>query len=347
MHVVLIPAYEPDARLVRLVRDLVADGPVVVVDDGSGPRYAAVFADAAAAGAHLVTHPRNRGKGAALRSGFAAVTAGWPAAAVVTADADGQHTAADVRRVAGRVGEGRAIVLGSRAFTGDVPARSRIGNTVTRWAFRATTGRVVHDTQTGLRGYPQGVLGWARTLPGDRFEYEFTMLLEARRAGIALVEEPIATVYLDGNTSSHFRPLADSLRVYSPLLRFAASALLAFVLDTAVLLLLEALTGWLLLSLIGARLVSAGVNFATNRRLVFAEGRSVPLRTAAARYVSLALTLLLAGFGLLTALTDAGVPTLAAKLASDATLFVVSFAVQRAIVFSPGVAASATPVPAR
>ncbi|MFV0374365.1 GtrA family protein, partial [Microbacterium sp.] len=332
MHVVLIPAYEPDARLVALVRALTV--PVLVVDDGSGPRFAAVFAAAAAAGAVVISHPRNRGKGAALRTGFAAIAWRWPGADVVSADADGQHTPADIARVADRLAgrsPERSIVLGARAFSGAVPVRSRVGNTVSRWLFGAATGTRVRDTQTGLRGYPAKLLDWLGTLPGDRFEYEFTTLLRARGAGVALIEVPIETVYLDGNASSHFRPLVDSVRVYAPLLRFSASALLSFAIDTAAMLLLYALTGWLLLAVVAARLLSASVNFAVNRTLVFGSDRD--RRTAAVQYAALAVLILAANYGALTALFDAGVPTLAAKVVTDAALFLTSFAVQRAVVF--------------
>lgn len=345
VHVILIPAFEPDGRLVELVRAL-RDGPertpVLIVDDGSGAFYRDVFAAAETAGAIVVTHPRNRGKGAALRTGFAEIARRWPAAPVVTADADGQHTPEDIHRVAVALrdesGTMPTIVLGARSFTageGGVPTRSRVGNVVTRGLFRVATGQRLTDTQTGLRGYPAAVLPWLQQLGGDRFEYEFGMLLKARDAGVALAEVPIATVYLDGNASSHFRPLWDSVRVYGPLLRFTASALLAFTVDTLALLVLHALTGWLLFSVVAARVISASLNFAVNRSLVFGAARTVPLRTAAARYFSLAGLLLTASYGLLTALSDLGLPLPAAKLVTDATLFVVSFAVQRAVVFAP------------
>lgn len=348
MHIILIPAYEPDGRLIELVQRLAGTAPVVVVDDGSGRRFADVFDFASAAGAHVLTHARNRGKGAALRTGFAFIQERWPGATVVTADADGQHTPADIRRVASaaeltRTGTRPTIVLGARGFTGDVPRRSRIGNTVTRWAFRIAAGQRLSDTQTGLRGYPAETLPWLQSLPGDRFEYEFSQLLQARSAGIDLVEVPIETVYLDSNASSHFRPWADSLRIYAPLLRFTASALLAFGIDTIALLVLHALTGSLLAAVVGARILSAGVNFGVNRALVFRGGRDVPVRTAAARYFSLAGLLLLAGYGLLTSLTEIGIGLLPAKVLTEITLFAVSFAVQRAIVFAPAPA----PVAAR
>ncbi|MEQ6899081.1 bifunctional glycosyltransferase family 2/GtrA family protein [Microbacterium sp. KR10-403] len=349
MNVVLIPAYEPDERLVSLVREL-HGMPVVVVDDGSGPAYHDVFAGAAASGAVVLPHAHNRGKGAALRTGFAHIARAFPDAGVVTADADGQHTLADIARVAARIGAGR-IVLGVRAFTGSVPARSRFGNAVSRLAFRLAAGQAIADTQTGLRGLPAESLPWLMGVPGDRFEYEFRMLLQAGAAGFALVEQPIATIYTDGNASSHFRPVRDSLRIYAPVVRFAGSALLAFAIDTLALLVLHALTGSLLVSVVIARVLSSSVNFAVNRSMVFHRGRDIPLRTAALRYFSLALLLLAANYGTISALSDLGLPLLAAKIVTEATLFVVSYGVQRAVVFAPASAReprrSAAPAAAR
>ncbi|QAY60393.1 glycosyltransferase [Microbacterium protaetiae] len=333
MSVVLIPAYEPDERLVALVREL-RGMPVVVVDDGSGPAYRSVFAAVAASGALVLAHDRNRGKGAALRTGFAHIARSMPDSCVVTADADGQHTPADIARVAARIAPSR-IVLGVRAFTGRVPTRSRIGNGVSRIAFRLASGRTVADTQTGLRGVAADALGWLQSVRGDRFEYEFRVLLQAGAAGFDLVEQPIATIYTDNNASSHFRPVRDSLRVYAPVVRFAASALSAFVIDTLALLVLHAMTGSLLFSVVAARVLSSTVNFAVNRRLVFHRGRDVALRAAAMRYFSLALLLLAANYGTISALSELGLPLLAAKVITEATLFLVSYGVQRAVVFAP------------
>ncbi|WP_448629476.1 glycosyltransferase [Cellulomonas soli] len=270
--VVLIPAYEPDTRLLTLVADLRTAGhDVLVVDDGSGPDHAPLFAAATRLGAHVLTHPRNRGKGQALRTGLAHLAATRPGQDVVCADCDGQHTPTDIDAVAARLAAvpDDTLVLGTRRFTGDVPTRSRVGNTVTRLLFRAVTGTAVHDTQTGLRGYPAAMIPWLLGVRGDRFEYELEILLRATTSGRRIVEHDIATVYLHANASSHFRPVADSLRVYLPLLAFAASSLTAFVLDTVLLLALHATTGNLLLSVIGARAVSCAVNFHLNRRLVF------------------------------------------------------------------------------
>lgn len=335
--IVLVPAYEPDERLVDLVRSLRtadADLGVLVVDDGSGPTYAAVFDAARALGATVLTQPANVGKGHVLKVGFAHIERHHPGADVVCADCDGQHSVVDILRVATRVRESEAaMVLGARQFSGRVPARSRLGNAVTRRMFSLATGRVLHDTQTGLRGYPAAVLGWLQTVPGERFEYELNLLLEATATRREIEEVAIATIYLDGNSSSHFRPVADSVRIYAPLLKFVGSSLGAFAVDTVALLALQALTGSLLVSVLGARVVSSAVNFAVNRSLVFDRGRSRHLRVAALRYYALTLVLLTANVTSLWALTTVGVPLLAAKVATEAVLFVASYRVQRTVVF--------------
>ncbi|MFF2622820.1 glycosyltransferase family 2 protein [Oerskovia jenensis] len=388
--IVLIPAYEPDGALVRLVGALRATGEVrgiVVVDDGSGSGSRPVLDDVAHLGAVVVGFPANRGKGAALLRGLAEVARRWPGEDVVCADADGQHAAVDVLRVGERVrAGGAAVVLGSRAFSGDVPLRSRAGNSVTRWLFRAATGLRVQDTQTGLRGYPASMIGWLLDVRGERYEYELNVLLAAAREGHAVVEVGIETIYLDDNASSHFRPLADSARIYAPLLAFSLSSLLAFGIDTAALLVLDAVTGSLLLSVVGARGVSGAVNFLVNRR-VFAgragagagvdatgggrgaggagghagsgrPGARAPEsgdgrghgpgsgRRAALRYAALAVGLLAAGYGVLWGLTGLGLALLPAKVVTEVLLFATSYQVQRRVVFGSA-ATSAHPDAAR
>lgn len=223
--IVLIPAYEPDDHLAGLVADIAADDPtqrVVVVDDGSGSAYRSAFDAVRSRGAEVIAHPENRGKGAALRTGFAHIAAAFPGDDVVTADCDGQHTVVDIRRVAAALAERPgAVVLGARCFSGGVPWRSRLGNDATKHLFRLITGRRLADTQTGLRGYSASLLPWLATIAGDHYEYELEVLLAATRSAVPLHEVPIEAIYLSGNRSSHFRPVRDSVRVYVPLVRFA------------------------------------------------------------------------------------------------------------------------------
>ena len=344
--IVLIPAYEPGRRLVELVRDLRSADPglgVLVVDDGSGAGYADVFRRAGVAGADVLTHDRNRGKGAALKTGFAHLEGAGEA--VVCADCDGQHAVADILRVAGAVGQrtgaapadtgrgGLEIVLGGRAFSGHVPLRSRFGNSVTRGLFRAVTGTAIRDTQTGLRGYPAGLLPWLLGIPGERFEYEFNVLLAAPGAGIALHEVEIATIYLEGNTSSHFRPVADSVRIYAQLLRFAASSFGAFLLDAALLFGFSALSAPLVVAVVGARVISSVVNFTVNRTLVF-RGSTAPVRVAATKYFALAAALLAVNYALIQALTWLGIGIVMAKVVTEPAIWLGSYVVQHRYIFT-------------
>ncbi|MDU0347404.1 bifunctional glycosyltransferase family 2/GtrA family protein [Actinomyces sp. MRS3W] len=332
--VVLIPAYQPDMRLAELVADLVRELPgcrVLVVDDGSGPEYARVFRAASARGADVVGYATNRGKGQALRTGLARAAELWPDVDIVCADADGQHRPADIAAVARRVRETGRMTLGVRRFTGKVPLRSRIGNDATALLFRLATGWKLRDTQTGLRGYPAGKIAWLMDIPGDRYEYELSVLLRANELDLEVEEVEIATVYEPGNASSHFRPLQDSARIYAPLLRFIGASLASFGIDWAGVMLLHLLTGNLLISVVGARLVSGTANFFMNRR-VFRAAPGTVMRTAV-RYVTLALTLLAASYLLLRLLTGAGIPLGVAKPIGDGVLYVVSYLVQQRAVF--------------
>ncbi|WP_284043893.1 glycosyltransferase family 2 protein [Actinoplanes sp. M2I2] len=214
--VVLVPVFQPDTGLSRLVADVrEADPstPIVLVDDGS-------HSPVDVPGCTVLRHPVNRGKGAALRTGFAYIAEHHPDQPVVCADGDGQHGVEDILRVAALVETTGHLVLGVRRVR-RMPPRSRLGNAVTRELFRAATGRWVPDTQTGLRGYPPEMLSWLGEVPGERFEYEMNALLAATRAGHPIEQVEIATTYLNGNASSHFGSVSDAARVYRALLRFA------------------------------------------------------------------------------------------------------------------------------
>jgi glycosyltransferase involved in cell wall biosynthesis len=345
--IVLIPAYEPDQKLVDLVTSLRHRGQtVVVVDDGSGPDHQPVFQQARALGCDVIGHLPNRGKGYALKRGFRHIATAYPGRDVVCADCDGQHRLTDIAAVASAVREHRAgIVLGARRFAGGVPLRSRFGNDVTRMVFRLSTGLRLQDTQTGLRAYPAWMLGWLQTIEGDRFEYELEVLLAARRAGVELHEVPIATIYLEENASSHFHPVRDSIRVYVPFLKFSMSSLTAFGIDVTLFFAMMAETGSLAASVVSARLVSASVNFAMNHRLVFAGGRRRPAG-AALRYAALVAALMAVNYALLSALTGAlGVGIVLAKLLTEVTLFVASYQFQQRVVFPRQTVATPDPEP--
>ncbi|WP_395404182.1 glycosyltransferase [Arthrobacter sp. UC242_113] len=285
--IILIPACEPDTQLLDVIDAIRAADPalsLVIVDDGSGPAYAQIFGGARRAGAHVISHPANRGKGSALKTGFGFILDRFPGRDVVCADSDGQHSVVDILRVADLAGtDAASMVLGARTFAGDVPSRSRFGNAATRLLFRLTTGQRISDTQTGLRGYPAAMLPWLLTVGGERYEYELNLLLEAEAAGYGIACVGIATIYLDHNSGSHFRPLADSARIDAPLLKFLLSSFAGFLIDTVAFLALSAATDSVLAAVVGARCLSATANYLINHRLVFKHGRDKPARQAAHR----------------------------------------------------------------
>ena len=350
--IILIPAYKPDQSLVRLVHALKAQdasAEILVIDDGSGSTYAPIFAELHLDGAIVRTHPVNRGKGAALRTDIEWARTNRPGEILVTADADGQHLPQDIFRAGVRAeslaasGQ-RAIVLGVRTLPAPdageegtrVPLRSKVGNSATVGFFALATGARVADTQTGLRGFTPQILDWLLQIPGDKYEYEFSMLLRATRADVELVQVPIVKVYEPGNPTSHFRPLQDSALIYAPLLAFLASSFVTgFLVDAIALFVLVGMGAPLLAAVVGARVISALTNFTVNRMLMHDGGARPSASSSLVRYTVLAVGILAANAALMETLTGLGVSLLVAKILTELILIPVSFAVQRRWVFLP------------
>ncbi|MFR2591704.1 MAG: glycosyltransferase family 2 protein, partial [Ruthenibacterium lactatiformans] len=239
---IVIPAYEPGGEFVPYAQEVLAAGlgPVLVVDDGSGPAYAPVFAALAEMGCTVLTHEQNRGKGAALKTALRWYGAHEDGCAgIVTADCDGQHTVKDVRRVCEAMEAcPGTLVLGCRDFGPGTPARSATGNRVTSAAMRVLYNIDLKDTQTGLRGIPNGMHGDLLEVRGERYEYELNMLIYAQQRSIPYTIVPIETVYFNNNEGSHYRTVADSARIIhqlgSGLVQYAMSAGLSVVVDVFV-----------------------------------------------------------------------------------------------------------------
>jgi glycosyltransferase involved in cell wall biosynthesis len=334
---VVIPAYHPPPSLLVLTAALVPSPlveAVLVVDDGSGEGFAARFAEVAGlAKVTVLRHPQNRGKGAALKTGLShAIDALPEVAGIVTADADGQHAPADVLRAAALVAGGDlALHLGVRQVGASAPWRSRFGNSMTRHVLAAVSGMRLSDTQTGLRGIPRACLAELLLLPEDGYDYEMDMILACGRRGWPIREMPVETIYLDGNRTSHFRPLRDSLRIYHVLLRYAGSSLLAALVDNAIFMGAFAATANILGSQVLGRLGSLLFNYRVNRNAVFRS--DVPARAAFLKYVALVVVSGAVSYGLIRGLVVAGLGVLAAKITAESLVFFGNFLVQRALIF--------------
>jgi glycosyltransferase involved in cell wall biosynthesis len=219
--VALVPAYRAAATVgdvVRGVRRHLAH--VVVVDDGSGDGTGTA---ATAAGAELVTHAENRGKGAALATGLA-VLAGRGVTRVLTLDADGQHLPDEIPvLLAASDADPAALVVGVRRKEGQPIARlNRFGNWVADGLLRAIAGREIPDTQSGFRVYPvAATLGLG--MHGLRYDWETEVLLRAARRGIPVVGVPTRVYYPPVEERvSHFRPATDTLRIVGTVVRMLA-----------------------------------------------------------------------------------------------------------------------------
>ncbi|MBR6229793.1 MAG: glycosyltransferase, partial [Eubacterium sp.] len=287
---IVIPALDPDEKMVELVKGLTDAGfrRLILVDDGSEIANRSFFRTCKEEyGCEVIRHVVNFGKGIAIKSAFNHILEKCPdIKGAVTADCDGQHTVEDIDRCAGLCMEHPdSLILGCRSFDdGEIPLRSRFGNRCTKIVLKLISGLKVSDTQTGLRGMSVDLIRevFAGT-KGERYEYEMNMLLEAKDRKIPIEEFPIRTIYIEKNARSHFNPFRDSIRIYKVFVKFLLSSFSSFLIDILVYWLL----GYLLRPLIPeetmifgisvliltrtvlARLISSIYNFLMNKTLVF------------------------------------------------------------------------------
>lgn len=338
--IVVIPAYQPDEKLYKLVTELhqAADYPILIVNDGSSPDRDELFLRLTPY-ATVLNHEVNRGKGAALKTALTYIYETYPAnEGVVTVDADGQHLPADIVRVSEAwEAAPEKLVLGSRRFTGDVPWKSRVGNAITRCVFRLSTGVKVFDTQTGLRAFGVFRIPMMLTMKGDHYEYEINVLLYATRHRIPIEEVWIETVYIEDNASSHFHPVRDAWRIYKMILLFVASSLIAMATDYVLVIALTPILGKLLphaaallISTIAARAVSSLINYFINCKLVFEHREN----SSILRYYLLVAGIWAVNYGALYLLSSV-IHLTVAKLVVELLLYPVSFLLQRTFVFPP------------
>ena len=211
-----IPAFQAGASVgdvIRRTREVLPE--VLVVDDGSSDATAEA---ARGAGAELVAHPVNRGKGAALVTAFRTLFARG-CDAVVTLDADGQHLPEEIPKLLEAARGGADLVLGTRdhLFAEMVAAR-RVANRLSSWAISWAAGQSLSDVQTGFRLYTRRLVE-ATGFPEARFDAESAVVVRASRRGFRIATVPVRLGFADGRTTSHYRPLVDSLRIARSVVR--------------------------------------------------------------------------------------------------------------------------------
>jgi len=204
-----IPAYQAGPSVAAVVQGVLRELPeVLVIDDGSTD---ATAEEARRAGARVVSFPHNRGKGAALAAAFQDLF-GRGFDSVLTLDADGQHLSAEIPKLLAAAADAD-LVLGIRdhLFAEMSPLR-RASNRLSSKAISFAAGQCFTDIQTGFRVYSRRLIE-AVGFPEARFEAESAVVVRAARLGFKVVTLPVRLGFADGRTTSHFRPLVDSLRI--------------------------------------------------------------------------------------------------------------------------------------
>jgi len=215
----IIPCFNVGRLCEPVLRDCAAHvGRIVAVDDGSTDDTAAYLKKAHEQWpqiVHVLTLPENRGKGVALIRGFRHALHQTDCDVILTLDGDGQHRAGDIPAVAEACLANEAdLTIAQRQFPPDVPARSRIGNSLSRAILMSAYRNCPPDTQCGLRAHRRELVeAMVNTIEGNRYDTEARILMLCLRWKRRVAQRPIPAIYHGRNESSHFRPLADSLRI--------------------------------------------------------------------------------------------------------------------------------------
>lgn len=214
---VVLPAYNEAATIAAVVRGALRVTPnlreVLVVDDGSTDDTAAV---ARAAGAAVISHPRNLGKGEAVRSACRAARGG----VLVFLDADGQDDVGEIPLLLDALRPGVAMAIGSRfagrLLDGSITALNRFGNRLLTGVFNRLYGCAISDTQAGFRAVRRERID-PDALRAQAYEIETEMLIQVLRGGGQVVEVPV-TRHPRGGGATSFLPVYHGLRILGAML---------------------------------------------------------------------------------------------------------------------------------
>ena len=345
---VILPSYNPSKKILNVVDELIKIGfdDIIIVDDGGSSDTLPIFEELKKISQCTVLHHEiNKGKGRALKTGFTYFLENRNGyCGVITADDDGQHTPEDILRCAKLMEEKNKAIFGVRDFkAAGIPWKSRFGNRTTSLVFKFCCGITLSDTQTGLRALPCSYLNTIIGIKGERFEYETNMLLEMKQSSLEFQEEKISTIYENGNKSTHFNPIKDSIKIYAVIAKFLISSLSCSLIDIGIFTFINLLPFTLIsereriaIAYIIARIISSLVNFIANHKAVFRSENNISI--AIIKYYLLCVVqlflsyMLVLGFSSLFSLQQSIWQTVI-KMFVDTFLFFISFVLQREWVF--------------
>ena len=275
-HAIIIPIYCENRNTINLCNELQNFGAehIVVVNDGLNPK-SEYFNELTSIGCHLVHLKNNNGKGASLKAGIKYAHDNlYNITGYITCDADGQHTANDVMKISRMLDlRNGSLILGKRDYKkSKMPINIRIGNRLSSAYFKVITGKSCRDTQTGLRGIPAFLYDTVMKTKGSRFDFEMNFLTKCADMRVPFY---FVNIIADcSNCSSNFRLIKDTYLIYRTPLRFATASIGCTIID----LVLFTIFAYILpshmffnimLATLMARVVSGGINFLINRKVIF------------------------------------------------------------------------------
>lgn len=333
--VIIIPAYNPEFELVKLIDDLrkYDEFNIIVVNDGSCEEKDNIFL-LIKPYVTLLKHNKNIGKGGAIKTALKYIRNYNKNFIIVTMDADGQHLVSDVLKVyKTAINYQNSLILGSREFDKNTPLKSYIGNKITKLIFRFISGKSINDTQTGLRAFKSDFIPLLLSIEGEGYEYEMNMLLKFCKKEIPIKEVTIQTVYKDKeNSTSHFNIIKDSIKIYSTLFKYVSSSFFSFLIDYISFIVIMLFTNQLIFSNIVARIISASINYNLNKKYVF--NSKIPLIESLSKYALLCVFILFMNSIILNFLSiNLSIPEFIAKIITEIILFFASLIIQKIYIF--------------
>lgn len=209
--VIILPAYNPNEQLIKIVNELKNSYEIIVIDDGSKESNQNIFKEIEQ-NVKILKHDKNYGKGKAIKTGMEYYLKEYKnKKGIVLADVDGQHSIESIVKTAEELEKENNIILGIRDIS-RMPIKSKLGNIFIQKILKAKYKIRIEDTQTGLRGIPNRYIQEMMQIAGSRFEYETKMLEYILNNKYKIEQVKIDTIYFK-KIKSNYATIKDSIQI--------------------------------------------------------------------------------------------------------------------------------------
>ncbi|MGN1353179.1 MAG: glycosyltransferase [Bacilli bacterium] len=346
--VVLIPAYNPNQKLINLVSELKNNfSKIIIINDGSNRKSKKIFQELTNyPECTLLEYPENKGKGYALKYGINYYLENLKDnyQGIVTADCDYQHKPEDIINIALKLlGNQDSIILGVRNFhLKNIPFPNRFGNLLTSFIFKFLYGIKIEDTQTGLRAIPNRYLNLCLETNGNRFEFEMNMLIKAVKNKINILQVPIETIYYS-KRESKFNKFKDPIIIYKVLfteyLKFIISSLSCSLIDVILFSMFLQLfinvnnNIQIIMATFFSRIITDFFNFNINKTIVFNSNENIKKIAIKYYILSFSKMIISALFVLLIHHLLININETYIKIVVDTLIYFLSYKIQKKYIF--------------